>query len=311
MPKKTNPHRPVLKKEIEGCLSITLPLLKIKAEGTVSPQTETETAEYSAVFDKIIEIQDEIQRFERIIPITVEEEDNKQRRLDKLHRQLAEIGGDETEIDAEKVDESTDATKTLAQKPEHTNFFTQEGDVWHIGFGGQTTRIKHLAGLLYIGHLLQTPETAYSCSKLYHAVNPPEKPTMTNGQAAEERLNINTKTRVVHKEQEKQAKKAIQYKLSELSGDFERAESELERKDIQDEMNMIIESLNSENKLSDPNNKKVQANIRKRLDCAYKAIGKKEGMKELKKHLQKNIKPDGKFGLYYTGSLTWGITLQK
>ena len=68
---------------------------------------------------------------------------------------------------------------------------------------------------------------------------------------------------------------------------------------------MILESLNSENKLPDPHNKKAQVNIRKRLDCAYKAIGKKEGMKELAKHLQNHIKPDGAFGLSYTGTLTW------
>jgi len=42
---------------------------------------------------------------------------------------------------------------------------------------------------------------------------------------------------------------------------------------------------------------------------AYKAIDK-VGMKEMAKHLRSNIKPDDAYGLIYTGSFRWEITIK-
>ena len=194
-----------------------------------------------------------------------------------------------------------------SEQKKAVNFFTRENDYWHIGFEGQETRIKNLTGLLYIDYLLKKPGTPHSCINLFHAANPSENPTMANDQAAQEGLNISTKSRIVHKKEGKRADNAIRDKWYELKRDLESAESELERKEIQEEMNMLLESLKSENKLPNPENANAQINIKKRLEKAYKTIGK-VGMKKLEKHLRDHIKPDGAYGLSYSGSITWDIS---
>jgi hypothetical protein len=57
---------------------------------------------------------------------------------------------------------------------------------------------------------------------------------------------------------------------------------------------------------ADPNDKKVQMTIRNRLTYAYKILNKNK-MKELSKHLEKCIKPDGDYSLVYNGAVTWEV----
>jgi hypothetical protein len=64
-----------------------------------------------------------------------------------------------------------------------------------------------------------------------------------------------------------------------------------------------------ERSFADPDKKKLQSNIKKRLADAYEAL-LKNGMKKLDKHLRDNIKPDGKYGLWYLGHIRWDITIK-
>lgn len=82
----------------------------------------------------------------------------------------------------------------------------------------------------------------------------------------------------------------------------------MERQEIKKEMDAIMPYLKKRN-FADPNDKKAQGTVKKRLDKAYEAI-RKRGMKEMAKHLQNNIKPDGAYGLTYTGAVTWEITIK-
>ena len=95
-------------------------------------------------------------------------------------------------------------------------------------------------------------------------------------------------------------------RYNELKSDLEKAESNMERQEIKKEMNDIISHLRKRT-FADPDTKKAQSNIRKRLKTAYKAIDK-AGIKGLAKHLRDYIKPDNAYGLYYSGATTWDIT---
>jgi hypothetical protein len=59
----------------------------------------------------------------------------------------------------------------------------------------------------------------------------------------------------------------------------------------------------------DPNDKKAQVNIKKRLDKAYEAISK-ANMKDMAKYLQNHIKTDDAYGLRYTGDIAWNIIIK-
>ncbi len=94
--------------------------------------------------------------------------------------------------------------------------------------------------------------------------------------------------------------------MQKLEREIEKAESNMERQEIKKEMNDIISHLRKRT-FADPDTKKAQSNIRKRLKTAYKAIDK-AGIKGLAKHLRDYIKPDNAYGLYYSGATTWDIT---
>lgn len=66
MPKKNNPPLSSLEKEKEGRLSLTIPSLKIKAQGTVLP-SEKEVAEYSAAFDEALALSQLKDKQERLL----------------------------------------------------------------------------------------------------------------------------------------------------------------------------------------------------------------------------------------------------
>ena len=96
-------------------------------------------------------------------------------------------------------------------------------------------------------------------------------------------------------------------KINDLPGNDRTPEHEMEKKEIEEEMAAIMPHL-KERTFADLNDKKAQINIGKRLHKAYSAIHK-VGMKAMGKHLQDHIKPDGAFGLTYTGSITWEIPI--
>lgn len=224
-----------------------------------------------------------------------------QRVLDLLQNAFFEI-----ELGIEK---DSKKEEPLPQKKEtSSNFFTRQGDIWHIGFEGKDTRVKHRSGLQYIALLLERPRDSISCVTLVQAANQAEDPTMTNDRAAEEELNTSTKSRILFKKDEKGAKNAIWRKYFELQGDLEKAESPLEREQIEKERKGLLESLTSENKLADHNRTTSQSNVKKSLDRAYQAL-KNVGMSEMAKHLKDHIKSNGAYGLTYKDDSTWEITL--
>ncbi len=47
------------------------------------------------------------------------------------------------------------------------NFFHKNGDMWHVGFNGRDTNIKHVNGIAYIAYILEKPNESISCIELY------------------------------------------------------------------------------------------------------------------------------------------------
>lgn len=214
--------------------------------------------------------------------------------------------------------ENIDKDKIIPpQSPKPANFFTKTGAYWEVSYKGEKKMIQDLDGIHYIAILLERPGTPVSCIDLYQDVSgkAPAK-IMTKGVSIGERLHTDHKKQAVNTPKAK-AEYYRKYtkleddllKINDLPDDERTPEDEIVKKEIEDEM-AAIKSYLKEKTFVDPNDKKAQVNITKRLQSAYKAIGK-AGMKELAKHLQDHIKPDGAFGLCYIGSITWEITIKK
>lgn len=187
------------------------------------------------------------------------------------------------------------------------NFFKKNpGDYWHVRFDedGKDVRIKHLNGLVYISYLLEKPGHIISCQELYRAASGKDAANvMSEDVAISEGLNIGSFRQPVYDEK---ALAIIRIEYDNLKEKLRSAGIE-EKEEIEAEMKKLMPYLTRRN-IPESNEKKVQVNIRKRLEAAYTAI-KKAKMHKLAKHLQDHIKPDGAFGLCYSSSITWEITL--
>lgn len=211
-----------------------------------------------------------------------------------------------------------EAGRTLKTAKDN-NFFIREGASWHIGFEGKDDRIKHLDGVQYIAHILQKRNgESISCKNLYQAVS--RKTTnnkLSEDMAINEGLHIGQ--RVTQAKIDLKAKAEYIKKYKQLESELSRID-DLPDNERSPEVNMqeaetiaemeAIKPFLMEGTFSDDDQKKVQSNIRKRLDAAYIVIGNGT-LKELKKHLQKHIKPDTAYGFLYTGGLIWNITFEK
>jgi hypothetical protein len=194
------------------------------------------------------------------------------------------------------------------------NFFTKEGDMWHVGFEGQTTRIRHLDGIKYIAIiLLQKPMESISCRELYQTVSSKALDKIMSGDVAKAGgLYADHKKQAISSPEAK-ADYFRRYKkleddllrIDDLPDNEKTPEDEMEKKEIEKEMAALKPILN-ERTFTDPNDKKAQINIGQRLEKAYQAINK-AGMKDLAKHLKDHIKTDDAYGRKYTGPLTWEI----
>jgi len=196
-------------------------------------------------------------------------------------------------------------------KPNETdsNCFIRNGDFWQIRYDGKERPIKNLDGIYYIALLLQKPGASISCRKLYQAASGkmPDK-FLSEGSALDEGLYVDHKKQAIS---DPKAKRDYWKQWQELQADIGNAEDspegemvKKESKKKQDEIMPFLEG----RAFPDKDTKKVQSNIQKRLKVAYNAIDK-AGMKNLEKHLRAHIKPDDAYGLMYTGSLSWDITL--
>jgi len=190
-----------------------------------------------------------------------------------------------------------------AAQNDAVNFFIKEnGDLWYIRFQGKEARIKDLAGLQHIARLLEVqPGTSISCRELYQvATRTVPDNAISEGAAIDQGLNIGSSKQEVsdHKAKEEYLKE-----YHKLQNDLENAESNMERQEIEKEMDHIMNGLKGKH-FADPDEKKAQVNVKKRLDTAYASI-RDAKMNELEKHLRDSIKTDGAFGLKYTGSVNW------
>jgi hypothetical protein len=201
--------------------------------------------------------------------------------------------------------------KPLQQISSPVNFFTRGEDKhWRVGFNGKKGIIDPLDGIHYIAFLLDSPGKSISCKELYQAVSgkTPDN-IMSEDMAIGQGLNIGSSKQAVRDDK---AKQFYLKKYQELSLTYNKVEDtpegELIRKEIEKEMNAIMNNL-KEGNFADPINKKAQINIIKRLNDADAAI-RKAGLMDLAKHLKDHIKPDKAYGLIYTGTLAWDITFK-
>jgi hypothetical protein len=186
-----------------------------------------------------------------------------------------------------------------------SNYFKRNGDFWTIRYDGkESDPIKHVDGFLYIAHLLQTPRVSISCSKLYQAKIGQHPGTVSAGTAIAEGLLIGTNKQY---KSDSEAKEAYMKEYLELRASLDRAESDMERHDIEKEMNSIMQFIN-EGAFADKNKNK-QGNMTKRLDAAYDKL-EKSGMKSLSQHLRVSIKPNGAYDLVYNSETSWEISIK-
>lgn len=198
------------------------------------------------------------------------------------------------------------STNEIDSQKERKNFFNLEGEYWNVGYENEKGTIRNLQGIHDIVTLLDRPGKPVSCKEIYQAASGkmPDD-IMTEGAAIDEGLNIGRSKQAIS---DYKAKQNYGKQWQQLQNDLDNAESDMERKEIKKEMDDILPFL-KERTFADPDIKKVQSNLKKRLDTAYKAIDK-AGMKKMAKHLRTHIKPDGAYGLCYSGSITWEITIK-
>jgi len=187
------------------------------------------------------------------------------------------------------------------------NSFTKNGSFWEVCYEGETKMIRDLDGINYIVTLLRQPGNAMSCQDLFHSllVNTLETVMTVNDAIGEGlhtgkvRQSIGTgKQRIICLEEYKK----LEAELPEVGME--------EQEKIKEKMARLRPFLNlKERNFVDPNDKRVQINIGKRLAKAYEAI-RKGKMIKLAEHLQKHIKTDNAYGQIYTGSITWNITIK-
>lgn len=188
------------------------------------------------------------------------------------------------------------------------NYFKRSGDFWTIQFeGNQSKPIKHVDGLLYMAYLLERPGNPISCRDLYQSASGSTLTgaTMDKNTAIDEGLNIGGSRQVVNDEK---AKQIYAKKYRELQNSLNSAESNLERLEIEKDMEDLLPYL-KEKTFAKPDDKKAQANIKKRLDVAYGVILKAD-MASLEKHFRHNIKKDDAYGLQYGGTVSWEIIIE-
>jgi uncharacterized membrane-anchored protein YjiN (DUF445 family) len=127
---------------------------------------------------------------------------------------------------------------------------------------------------------------------------------MSEGAAIDEGLQVGSSKQSISSGKER---KIYLEKYRELKDKLRDASME-EQEEIKEQMAKIMPYLKKRN-FADPNDKKAQVNMKKRLNTAYKAI-RESGMKEMAKHLQDNIKTDDAYGLRYTGDIAWEIIIK-
>lgn len=213
------------------------------------------------------------------------------------------------EIEQEAEKDSPKEVLLPQEKEISGNFFTREGDVWHIGFKGKETRVRHQSGLQHIALLLESPGSAISCLKIYQAANPAEARLMSEDDALAEELNMPTRTKSFDAINDGRARKEKWMRYRKLQEDQAKNEREgadpIIQTEIKEEMD-VLEKEMKQRTFRDPIHGKAQNNISRAIARANNAM-KRATMNELSQFLNDHIKSDGTYGYIYTGP-PWRIS---
>lgn len=196
-------------------------------------------------------------------------------------------------------------------EPQTGNYFKQNGKHWAIKFENEfAAHVDHVDGLLFIAHILNNPGNVISDQNLYNLAKGTPlnegKHKMTISAAKADGLNIDVSPPQEVNDQKAQIEYIKEYK--QLQHDLDNAESDLEKKEIEDRMEELLPFLTRRN-IPKPEDKKAQANITRLLNRAYESI-QRENMPELAKYLKDNIKTDD-YGRRYVGPVVWVIEIKK
>jgi len=196
----------------------------------------------------------------------------------------------------------------ISEQGKPANLFKRVSDFWQIRYEGKESNpIKHVDGLLYISHLLKHPGTCISCQKLHQSVS--GKATigiMSENEISGNKLSIGFGKQSIDTSK---ARKVCSEKYQEFQDKLSTVSLE-EQECIKEQMAALEPYLRAKKRnFADPNDKKAQVNIKKRLETAYQAI-RKANMTEMEEHLRKYITSDDAYGLRYIGSLTWDIIIE-
>jgi len=223
----------------------------------------------------------------------------------KLSEQDEEIRQLKQNIQSQEMPKENSTPMSFVNKAIYKNAFICQTDFWEIWFQGiKLGIIKNLDGIHYIAILLDKAGTSMSCRKLYHTISGKVPDNfMSEDAAIAEGLNIVNSKQAIGSMRKR---KICSEKYQELQDKLADASME-EQEEIREQMAKLEPYLDrKERNFTNPNDKKAQINIGKRLETAYKAIHK-ANMKELEKYLRENIKPDDAYGLMYTGSIKWDV----
>jgi len=206
----------------------------------------------------------------------------------------------------EKEQEQAEVVPPIAAPPIE-NYFHFKGGGWEVGFKGEKGIIPKLDGIKYIAFLLDKPCESISNMDLYHAVSG-ETPdnTMIEGAAIGEGLNVGISKQEIS---DAKTRKVCWDNYQQLQEQLPCAGME-QQEEIQAKMDKLLPFLKVETRnFATPEEKKVQSNIKKRLDVAFAAISK-ASMGPLATHLRSHIKPDDAYGRKYTGDITWDVLMR-
>jgi hypothetical protein len=226
-------------------------------------------------------------------------------RADDVESQKASQCLTPQEIDPQSSSQKN--TDQIVKQQEMKNFFHRDGKQWKVDYEGETGTVQNLDGISYIVTLLERPGKSMSCRELYQAVSgkTPNK-TISEDAAIDQGLHVGSRKHSIGTGKER---KICLEKYQELKEKLPNVGME-EQEEIQKKMKDLMPYLNLKKRnFADPNDKKAQVNIRKRLDTAYEAI-RKENMNDLAEYLQSSIVTDDAYGLRYTGPIIWEITIK-
>ncbi len=199
------------------------------------------------------------------------------------------------------------AAEEKEQISDTTPSFIRKGEYWEVSHGGKTEMVRNLDGINYIVTLLEKPGTSVTCRELHHILhgNVPDR-DMSIGEAMERGLAGEGELKVVNDPDTGRNYWKRYQELQRTSANAgDDPEGAVIKSESEKEMQSLLEALNQRS-FADPDAKKAQTNITRRLETAYKAITK-VSMKKTGKHLRNYIRPDGAYGLIYNGDLTWKI----